>query len=49
MLLLLCTVALDQYVYLNQPLSICGASAHSIGAQSHTAPREKDQPRGDDA
>jgi hypothetical protein len=24
--------ALDRYVYLNEPLSICGASAHSIGA-----------------
>jgi Glycosyl transferase family 2 len=26
------SLALDQYVYLHEPLSICGASAHSIGA-----------------
>ena len=26
--------ALDRYVHMNQPLSICGASAHSIGASA---------------
>jgi glycosyltransferase involved in cell wall biosynthesis len=26
------SLALDRYVYLHEPLSICGASAHSIGA-----------------